>query len=204
MIWALCREGLRRSLALWPEPSNSPFQGRPLTLSQPPGIRQAQRLQSVFPLRCIGLEERSGLRPRRKLRWGLEHIFFSGPLFPLWWNGGHFALLSCVPGPAPDAGTGRMHVTPQEDEGGVLVVQSNQHCSRSLKDCRQDWVLAHLVTMTLGLREKNMSLSIYSQGTGSGGEATCQGHTVSEQWDRVSLPLSTALATIPRSLSAAT
>lgn len=57
--------------------------------------------------------------------------------------------------------------------------------------------------MTLGLREKNMSLSIYSQGTGSGGEAICQGHTVSEQWDLVSLPLSSALATIPCSLSAA-
>lgn len=57
----------------------------------------------------------------------------------------------------------------------MLVVHSNQHCPRSSKDYRQDWVLAHLVTMTLGLREKNTSLSIYSQGTGSGEKQLARG-----------------------------
>jgi len=65
-----------------------------------------------------------------------------------------FALLSCVPGPGLDAGTGRLYVMPQEDErGGALVVHSNQHCPQSANDYRQDWALAHLVTVTLGVGE---------------------------------------------------
>ena len=41
----------------------------------------------------------------------------------------------------------------QEDDVWGLVAHSKQHCPRLLNNYREDWVLAHQVTVTLGVRE---------------------------------------------------